>query len=67
MRTNDIGRSAAIALLAAFGVTLISSRSAAVRNNYWPAHPLVRQEGDVRERTFEVRFFDAGVEAFCSS
>ncbi|OWV82757.1 cytochrome C biogenesis protein [Rhizobium sp. R72] len=27
-------------------------------------HQLVRQSGDVRERTFEIRFFDPGVEAF---
>jgi cytochrome c biogenesis protein CcdA/thiol-disulfide isomerase/thioredoxin len=27
-------------------------------------YQLVRQEGDVRERTFEVRFLDAGVEAY---
>jgi hypothetical protein len=27
-------------------------------------YQLVRQSGDVRERTFEIRFLDAGVEAF---
>jgi hypothetical protein len=27
-------------------------------------YQLVRQEGDVRERTFEVRFLDAGAEAY---
>ena len=27
-------------------------------------YQLVRQEDDVRERTFEVRFLDAGVEAY---
>ncbi|KLK89825.1 cytochrome C biogenesis protein [Microvirga vignae] len=27
-------------------------------------YQLVRQEGDVRERTFEIRFLDAGVEAY---
>jgi hypothetical protein len=27
-------------------------------------YQLVRQEGDVRERTFEVRFLDAGIEAY---
>jgi hypothetical protein len=27
-------------------------------------YQLIRQEGDVRERTFEVRFLDTGVEAY---